>query len=63
MKHETDKSEHPQRLYTHPVHYRWSTPEGVHHHSTVVLSRSKSGLRSALRRFWKTHTHISPEAA
>jgi hypothetical protein len=51
-------SEQCIRLHTHPVHYRWSTPEGVHHASTVVLSRTKGGLRNALRRFWQTNPHV-----
>ena len=50
------------RLHTRPVHYRWSTPDGaVHHASTVLLSRTRAGLRSALKRFWTTNRHVDPD--
>ena len=64
----TDPSDTPDpsdtiRLFTKPVRYHFISGGVIHHHSTVVLSRTKSGLRSAARRFWKTNRHISPEAA
>ena len=50
------------RLHTRPVHYRWSTPDGaVHHASTVLLSRTRAGLRSALKRFFVTNRHVDPD--
>jgi hypothetical protein len=52
------------RLHTKPVRYRWSTPDGtVCHGSSVVLARTRAGLRQALRNFWHQHTHVSPEEA
>ncbi|MDE2099088.1 MAG: hypothetical protein KGL39_17675 [Patescibacteria group bacterium] len=52
------------RLYTRPVRYQWSLPNGtVCHSSSVVLSRTKAGLRQAMRRFWTRNTHVSPEEA
>jgi hypothetical protein len=50
------------RLHTRPIHYRWSTPDGATHHaSTVLLSRTRAGLRSALKRFWITNRHVDPD--
>lgn len=50
------------RLHTHPVHYHWSTPDGaVHHASTVLLSRTRAGLRSAFKRFWIANRHVDPD--
>ena len=50
------------RLHTRPVKYRWSTPDGATHHaSTVLLSRTRAGLRSAFKRFWITNRHVDPD--
>ena len=56
------KNQTAERLWTHPVNYRWSTPGGMicHGHS-VVLSRTRAGLRGALRRFFKLHGHVEEE--
>lgn len=52
-----------EHLHTKSISYRWSLPDGtICHGSSVVLSRSRAGLHAALRRFWLTHTHISPES-
>jgi len=52
------------RPWTRPVSYRWSLPDGtICHGSSVIMSRSKAGLRSAYRRFWQQQTHVSPEVA
>jgi hypothetical protein len=49
------------RAWVKPVHYRWSTPDGsVHSASSVVLARSRSGLKAALKQFWITNAHVSP---
>lgn len=50
------------RVWTRSVHYQWSLPDGtVCHGSTVVMSRNRSGLRQALRKFWTQHPHVAPD--
>ena len=50
------------RLHTRPMRYRWSTPDGtIHHGSTVILSRTRAGLRQAFKRFWAVNRHVDPD--
>ena len=59
-----DPITHQERFAARGVKYQWSTPDGtVHHGHTVVLARTRSGLKSALRQFWTLHPHVSPFTA
>lgn len=55
---------HKFHCFAKPVSYQWILPDGtVCHSHTVVLSRTRAGLRNAVRRFWLQNTHVAPEAA
>ena len=52
------------RLHIRRVHFTTTTPEGITHHGEGdILSRTRSGLKQALRTFAATHTHVTLEEA
>ncbi len=50
-----------EHFHSAPVAYKWHTGGSTHHATTVVLSKSKGGLRQALKRFWLQNSHVEPE--
>lgn len=50
-------------LWTHPVRYQWSTPDGtIHHASSVMVANSRRAIKAALSQFWITNNHVTPES-
>ena len=52
------------RVWTSPIRYCWSTPDGtVHHGQSVVVSPDRRGLRAAAKNFFRQFTHVDPEVS
>lgn len=56
-------SEARLKLWTKPVRYRWSTPDGtICHGSTVLVAWNRQQMHQVERRFWHENKHVEREA-
>jgi hypothetical protein len=50
-----------EAVFVEPVEYRWTMPSGaVRHGHTVVLARTRPGLRQAREKFFAQHPYVAP---